>query len=54
MDGFVRVWEREGWMNTYWAFGGFNFGEGNVLVKESGRLTTAGEYFEESIKEIYD
>ena len=54
MDGFVRVWEREGWMHTYWAFGGFSFGEGNVLVKENGKLTSAGQYFEESIGEFYD
>jgi hypothetical protein len=54
MDGFVRVWEREGWMHTYWAYGGFNFGEGNVLVKQSGTLTKAGEYFEKSIGKFYD
>jgi hypothetical protein len=54
IDGFVSVWEREGWMHTYWAFGGPNFGEGNVLVKRNGVLTLAGEYYEESIKKFYD
>lgn len=53
MDAYAKVWEREGWMNTYWAFGGFKFGEGNVLVKESGKLTKAGEYFESSIEKFY-
>ncbi|HKU49955.1 MAG TPA: cellulase family glycosylhydrolase [Nitrososphaera sp.] len=54
MEGFVKVWKREGWMNTYWAFGGFNFGEGNVLVKESGIPTEAGDFFQESIQKFYD
>ncbi len=53
MDGFVKVWEREGWMHTYWAFGGFNFAEGNVLVKQSGALTVAGEYYVTSIEKYY-
>jgi hypothetical protein len=54
MDAFVEVWAREGWMHTYWAFGGFNFGEGNVLVKQGGYLTRAGEYYEESIATFYE
>ena len=54
MDGFVKVWEREGWMNTYWAYGGFKFGEGNVLIRENGSLTKAGQYFEKSIERYYD
>ena len=53
MDAFVRIWQREGWMHTYWAYGGFNFGEGNVLAKKSGDLTKAGEYYAESIRNFY-
>ncbi|MGI0036122.1 MAG: cellulase family glycosylhydrolase, partial [Nitrososphaera sp.] len=53
MDGFVKVWEREGWMHTYWAFGGFNFAEGNVLVRQSGILTFVGEYYVTSIEKYY-
>ena len=40
-------------MHTYWAYGGFNFGEGNVLAKKSGDLTKAGEYYAESIRNFY-
>ena len=54
MDAFVEVWSREGWMHTYWAYGGFNFGEGNVLVKQGGYLTRAGEYYKESIETFYE
>ena len=54
IDEFVRVWEREGWMHTYWAFGGFNFNDGYMLVKENGSLTRVGEYYEKSIKKFYD
>ncbi|MGH9877579.1 MAG: cellulase family glycosylhydrolase [Nitrososphaerales archaeon] len=54
MDGFVKVWAREGWMHAYWAFGGFNFAEGNVLVKQSGTLTAVGQYYVNSIEKYYE
>lgn len=54
MDAYVKVWEREGFLSTYWAYGGFEFGEGNVLVKEIGSLTRAGEYYEKSIQKFYE
>ncbi len=54
MNRFVEVWQREGWMHTYWAYGGFNFDEGNVLVRQSGSLTAAGKYYEKSIDEFYE
>ena len=54
IDGFVATWAREGWMHTYWAFGGFGFGEGNVLVKPSGELSSAGKHYEDAIINFYD
>ncbi len=54
IDRFVEVWEREKWMHTYWAYGGFRFGEGEVLVKRTGVLTPAGEYYQKSIEKFYD
>jgi len=54
VDRFVKVWEREKWMHTYWAYGGFRFGEGEVLVWRSGVLTEAGEYYEKSIDKFYE
>jgi hypothetical protein len=53
IDGFVSVWSREGWMHTYWAYGGFAFGEGNVLMKYNGDLTSAGKYYAKSIIKHY-
>lgn len=53
IDGFVSVWERENWMHTYWAFGGFSYGEGNVLVKSGSDLTLAGKYYAKSIIKHY-
>jgi hypothetical protein len=53
IDGFVSVWSREGWMHTYWAYGGFAFGEGNVLVNSNGDLTSAGNYYAKSIAKHY-
>lgn len=53
VDRYVQIWQREGWMHTYWAFGGFNFGEGNMLLKPSGTLTPAGKYFEKAISKFY-
>ncbi|MGI0012419.1 MAG: cellulase family glycosylhydrolase [Nitrososphaera sp.] len=54
IDRFVSVWEREGWMHTYWAYGGFADGEGRVLVEYSGDLTSAGEYLAKAITKYYD
>jgi hypothetical protein len=54
MDQFVSVWAREGWMHTYWAFGGYNFTEAYVLVDKDGELTRMGKYLEESIEKYYD
>ena len=53
MDEFVKVWSREGYMHTYWAFGCFSCGEGNVLVKKGGALEDAGKYYENSIIKHY-
>jgi hypothetical protein len=54
IDAFVKVWEREGFPQTYWAFGGFGYGEGNVLIDRIGTLTPAGQYYENSILKFYD
>ncbi len=54
MDEFVKVWSREGYMHTYWAFGCFSCGEGNVLVKKGGALEDAGRYYENSIIKHYE
>jgi aryl-phospho-beta-D-glucosidase BglC (GH1 family) len=53
MDEFVKVWSREGYAHTYWAFGCFSCGEGNVLVKKGGALEDAGRFYENSIIKHY-
>ncbi len=53
IDDFVKVWSREGYMHTYWAFGCFSCGEGNVLVKKNGDLDHAGEFYIKSIIKHY-
>ncbi|MGI0024548.1 MAG: cellulase family glycosylhydrolase, partial [Nitrososphaera sp.] len=54
IDRFVSVWSREGWMHTYWSYGGFIHGEWNVLVKYNGDLTSIGEYLAKTIIKYYD
>ena len=54
IDRYVSVWSREGWMHTYWAFGGFIYGEWNALVKFNGELTDPGEHFAKAINRYYD
>ena len=54
IDRYVSVWSREGWMHTYWAYGGFIYGEWNTLVKFNGGLTDPGEQFAEAISKYYD
>lgn len=54
IEGFVSAWAQEGWMHTYWAFGGFNFGEGNVLIKPTGELSSAGKHYRSTIIDFYD
>ena len=54
MDGFVKVWSREGYMHTYWAYGASAVGEGNALATKNGDLKKAGILFEKSIVKHYD
>ena len=54
IDGFVKVWSREGYMHTYWAYGASAVGEGNALATKNGDLKKAGILFEKSILKHYD